>query len=439
MRYPARLAAMGAMALATLAPSAMAVANEQFIPVLSYRTGLYAANGIPWANGFVDYLQLVNLRDGGINGVKIAFEECETAYGTDRGVECYERLKGKGPTGAAMFHPVSTGITFALTEKAPVDKIPMVTVGYGRSDTRDGSVFRWNFPLIGSHWTAAGLAIEYLGREVGGKDKLKGKKIVLLHLDAPAGREPIAVFEKLAAKHGYTFTAIPVTAPGLEQRSQWLQIRQMRPDYVVLWGYGGMNPAAIQEAAAVNFPRDRLLGYAWSGAEPDVIPAGDRAKSYKTLMLQHGAERDKVHQDILTHVYGKGAGLATPQEVGQILYNRGLISALVSVEAIRTAQAKFGNKPLTGEQVRWGLENLDLDAGRLQALGVATMIKPLKASCENHEGARFGRVQQWDGARWTVITDWIEVDGTVLDPLVKESAAAYASSKGITPVDCGKL
>lgn len=437
MRYVSRLIVVWALAL-SLSPVAAQTQNEQFIPILSYRTGPYAANGIPWANGFVDYLQLINLRDGGVNGVKITFEECETGYATDRGVECYERLKGKGPTGASMFHPLSTGITFALTEKAPVDKIPLMTVGYGRSDTRDGSVFRWNFPLLSSHWTAASLAIEYLAKEVGGKQNLKGKKIALLHLDAPAGKEPIAVFEKLAAKHGYEFTIIPVTAPGLEQRAQWLQIRQLRPDYVVLWGYGGMNPAAIQEAAGMNFPRDRLLGYAWSGAEQDVIPAGDRAKTYKSLMLQHGAERDKVHEEILKYVYGKGVGLAKPEEVGQILYNRGLLSALFSVEAIRAAQAKYGNKPLTGQQVRWGIENMSLSATRLQELGVATMMLPLQVNCSDHEGARYGRVQQWNGTKWQVISDWIQADDSVLQPLVKESAAAFAKSKGITPVDCSK-
>jgi branched-chain amino acid transport system substrate-binding protein len=126
-------------------PHALAQAKEQFFPVLVYRTGAYAPNGTPWANGYVDYLKLVNAR-GGINGVKISFEECETAYATDRGVECYERLKGKHG-GATVFQPLSTGVTFALTEKAPVDKIPLITAGYGRSESQNGAVFTWNFPF----------------------------------------------------------------------------------------------------------------------------------------------------------------------------------------------------------------------------------------------------------------------------------------------------
>src|SRR5512132_4579030 len=140
------IAVAGAFAAA---PQAMAQANEIFVPVLVYRTGAYAPSGVPWADGFVDYLKLVNARDGGINGVKITFEECETGYATDKGVECYERLKGKGPTGAAVLHTLSTGITYAITDKTFSDKIPIITAGYGRADTVDGTVFGYNFPLGG--------------------------------------------------------------------------------------------------------------------------------------------------------------------------------------------------------------------------------------------------------------------------------------------------
>ena len=165
--------------------------NEQFLPALVYRTGPYAPNGIPFADGVIDYWTLLNERDGGINGVKITFEECETGYDTAKGVECYERLKAKGSTGAGYFSPLSTGITFALTEKVPGDKIPLLTMGYGRSESRNGAVFPWNFIAIGSYWTAADVAIQHIAKELGGFDKLKGKKISLVYHDSPYGKEPI--------------------------------------------------------------------------------------------------------------------------------------------------------------------------------------------------------------------------------------------------------
>ena len=140
----AATAALG-MGMLLSAPAVQAQTKDQFIPLLVYRTGQFAPLGIPWADGKQDYLKLVNAR-GGINGVKITYEECETGYATDRGVECYERLKGKA--GVAMFDPQATGITFALTEKAPVDKIPLMTLGYGLSIAQDGMAFKWNFPLM---------------------------------------------------------------------------------------------------------------------------------------------------------------------------------------------------------------------------------------------------------------------------------------------------
>jgi branched-chain amino acid transport system substrate-binding protein len=193
--------------------------NEQFFPSLVYRSGAYAPNGIPFANGVADYYNLLNARDGGINGVKVTTEECETGYATDRGVECYERLKGKGPTGASLFIPLSTGITYALMEKAPGDKIPLLTSGYGRSESADGNVIPWSFPILGTYWDAGDIQIEYLAKELGGWDKLKGKKIADVYHDSPYGKEPIPVFQALAKQHGFELELLPVTHPGVEQKA----------------------------------------------------------------------------------------------------------------------------------------------------------------------------------------------------------------------------
>ncbi len=431
------LAAASAAVAVTTALPAMAQ-NEQFIPALVYRTGPYAPNGIPWANGTADYYTLLNERDGGINGVKVTYEECETGYATDKGVECYERLKGKGPTGAAFVAPLSTGITFALTEKAPGDKIPLLTLGYGRSDSRDGSVFAWNFIAMGSYWTGADVAIQHIAKELGGIDKVKGKKISLVYHDSPYGKEPIAALEARAKKNGFTLKLIPVTHPGVEQKSQWLSIRQDRPDYVLLWGWGVMNSTAVKEAAAVAYPRDKIIGIWWSGAEPDVVPAGDQATGYKALMLQHPAGKFKIHQDIEKLLTSKGKGAAKAEEVGQVLYNRGLINAMIGTEAIRNAMKKYGNKPMTGEQVRWGFENLELTAARIKELGFEGLIQPLKFSCMDHQGADLARIHQWDGKNWKIISDMYTADRSILDPLVKETAAKYAADKKLTPRDCSK-
>ena len=227
------LAACFAAAGLAASPAALAQAKEQFFPLLVYRTGAYAPNGTPWANGKQDYLKMINARDGGVNGVKLTYEECETGYATDRGVECYERLKSR--PGVTLFEPQSTGITFALTDKAPVDKIPLLTVGYGLSAAQDGLSFAWNFPIMGSYWTGADILIQHLLKKDG---SLKGKKIALVYHDSPFGKEPIPLLQERAKLNGFELQLIPVAAPGAEQKAAWLQIRQSRPDYVFLWGWG---------------------------------------------------------------------------------------------------------------------------------------------------------------------------------------------------------
>ena len=410
--------------------------TTQFFPLLSYRTGPYAPNGIPWADGKQDYIKLINERDGGVNGVKLSFEECETGYATDRGVECYERLKTK--PGVSVFDPQSTGVTFALTEKAPNDKIPLLTFGYGLSVSQNGDFFKWNFPLSGSYWTAADALIQHLAAKEGG---LKGKKVALVYHDSPFGKEPLPLLQKRAELNGFELQLLPVTAPGVEQKATWLQVRQSQPDYVLLWGWGVMNSTAIKEAQATGYPREKMYGVWWAGAEPDVKDVAAGAKGYNALTLNGSGQEPQVIQEILKHVYGKGNGTASGKdEVGTVLYNRGVVIQMLAVEAVRTAQEKFGKgKVMTAEQVRWGFENLKLDKDQLAKLGFGDMVAPINTSCKDHMGSTASRVHTWDGSKWTPSSDWIKADPAVIDPLIKAGSEKYASEKGLkarTADDC---
>jgi branched-chain amino acid transport system substrate-binding protein len=417
-----------AATLGAAAAGAFAQAKEQFFPLLSYRTGPYAPNGTPWANGKQDYLKMINARDGGINGVKITYEECETGYATDRGVECYERLKSR--PGVALFDPQATGITFALTEKVAADKVPLITLGYGLSVSQDGNAFKWNFPIMGSYWTGADILIQHIAKKEGGYDKLRGKKITLVYHDSPFGKEPIPLLQERARMHGFNLELIPVTAPGVEQKAAWLQVRQQRPDYVLLWGWGVMNSTALKEAQATGYPRDKMYGVWWAGAEPDVKDVGEGARGYNALALNTSGQQPKVIQDILKYVHEKGQGTGPKDEVGSVLYTRGVIIQMLGVEAVRRAQERYGKgKVMTGEQVRWGLENLALDQKRLDQLGFAGMLRPISTSCQDHMGSTWARVHTWDGKQWKFSSDWYQADEQIIKPMVKSGADKYLSDK----------
>ena len=374
--------------------------DEQFIPALVYRTGPYAAGGSGFWGGMEDYFELLNMRDGGLGGVKITWEECETAYNSDRGVECYERLKGKGPTGASIVHPLSTGITYRLIERATADKIPLISMGYGRTDATNGKVFPYVFPLVTNYWSQNTAKIKYIGMKEGGMENLKGKKIANLYHESSYGKETIPVLNKQAEMYGFEVRHFPVPHPGLDQKATWLEIaRRYKPDWVILRGWGVMNPTALKEAARVGFPATKIVGVWWSGAEEDVIPAGKAAVGYVAAGFHPSGSDFPAIQEILDKVHGAGKGHISPQRVGTIYYNRGLISAVITTEAIRTAQGKFGAKPLTGEEIRWGIENLDLTEARIEELGVGGLMSPIKVSCADHGGWWRGQVPGVDRDR----------------------------------------
>jgi branched-chain amino acid transport system substrate-binding protein len=426
------LASLGIGVAMAGAVSTQSFAQDQYIPILSYRVGPYASGGSGFFGGAIDYFNLINMT-GGINGVKIAWEECETEYNASRGVECYERLK-KNAGGASLVEPLSTGIAYGILDRVATDKIPMTTLGYGRSDAFNGQVFPWVFPLITSYWTQASGMIKYLGEKSGGLDKLKGKKIVQIYHDSAFGKEPFPIFEAYAKQLGFEYVKIAVPHPGNEQQSQWLQIRQLNPDYVILWGWGVMNPTAIKTAARVGYPREKILGVWWSGSEEDVVPAGDAAKGYTSMTFNTPGNYPVLDQ-IRQKVYAANKGnMEDKSRVGSVYHMRGVTAAILWTEAIRKAQEKYGKgKVMSAAQIRWGFENLNVDEARLKALGAYGMFPTVKTSCQDHEGSGATKVQVWDGKSWKAVTpNWVMGDRDMIRQIGLKSSADYAAEKKIT-------
>ena len=397
-------------------------------PSLSYRTGPYAAGGIPFADGYADYFTLLNERDGGIGGVAARVLECETGYNTEKGVECYEATKGEG---ALVYQPLSTGITYQLIPKATADGIPIHSMGYGRTSAKNGKVFSHIFNYPANYWDGASGAVNYL-LEVNGGD-IKDKKIALVYHNSAYGKEPIRTLQELSAKHGFSLLELPVDHPGQEQKSQWLQIRRDRPDYVVMWGWGVMNQVAIQEAANIRFPMENFIGIWWSGSENDVLPAGDGANGYKALTF-HGVGSDfPIFEDLKTHVYDKGLAAGAGDQSGSVLYNRGLYAAMLAAEAAKKAQEIHGTADITAAQMRDGMEALEMSQEKMAALGLPNFGPTFSVSCENHGGDALVGVTQWDASAktWTLISDFKPTDGDVINPLIAEDSAAYADENNI--------
>ena len=417
--------------------TAVAAAGEQFLPVLGVREGALRSLQIPLANGFIDYVTLLNARDGGINGVTLVWEECETVYDVPRGVECYERLKAKGPTGAAAFQLVGTPLVYALIERATHDQIPLLTPGYWARGRRG-----WAGVSVCLHRPDQLLESEHgqdpVHRPTGrrhGRSSRAGKS-PMSTTTTTMGRETLPILDTQAAHYGFTVQHLAVQPPGLDQKATWLRVKVAQPDWVILRSAGVMTTTALKEAAQVGFPRDKIVGPHPTCAEQDMMPAGEAAMGFICATWYGTGTHFPLIQEILTYVYARGKGAGPERDVGTAHWIRGMLRGLLTAEALRTAMRHFGNQPLTGAQVQWGLEHLTLTAASLKELGAEGLLPPLTLSCRDHEGGGGVKFQQWDGKQWTVLTDWIAPDQALVRPLVEASAAKYAQEKGITPRDC---
>ncbi len=428
------------LAIAALA-AGPAPAAEQFVPVNTIRIGPIASIGVGIAAGWLDYMNLVNDRDGGVHGVKLVWEECEFQYKADLAIECYERMKNRVPTGMPFYNTLNTPASYSLTERAGQDKVPLINIGLGRADAADGRIFPWVFPLMTTYQSANTALVQFIGQREGGMDKLKGKKIGFIYHDTAYGKEVLPILELQAKKYGFELFLIPVAPPGAEQQSHWLLVRQQKPDWILMRTLGPMTIAALKNAQRVGYPVDHMVGGWWSSTTDDMVAAGDAAKGYLGGHLYADGPNFPVTQEIIKRYYSGGpkkGNMADAKLVGSSNYNQGLAMAIMKIEAIRVAMDKYGKKPVSGEQVRWALEHLNLDDKRLKQLGALGLMQPLKTSCADHEGGGSVRFNQWDGAKWVAVGDWVKSDRAVARPFLEEMAAKFAKEKNITPRDCSK-
>jgi len=406
-------------------------AAETFIPLFTYRTGPFANSGIPIANGLHDYFAMLNARDGGIGGSKIAIEECETGYKNEKGVECYEAMKNKKP---AVITPYSTGITLALIPKAAVDHIPILSMAYGLSASAVGKDFPWIFNPPSSYWDGMSIIIKYIAGKEGGLEKLKGKTVGFIYFDGGYGLEPIPLLEQLGKDYGFAVKKYPVPPAQMQnQSSLWLSVRRDRPDYMIMWGWGAMNPTAVQEAAKTGYPLDHFIGIWWSGSEDDARPAGAGAKGYLSLNFNAVGADFPAIKDVQKYVIGKPGSQTDAKTVGENYYNRGIMNAVVIAEGIRNGQKITGKKDITGDEMRRGLESLQITAARWKELGLDGFAAPFQVTCDDHNGHNSAYVQQWDGAKWVKVSDWIAPMKDKVMPLVEKAAADYVSKNAGWP------
>ena len=221
----------------------------------------------------------------------------------------------------------------------------------------------------------------------------------------PTARSRSRSCKRSPTDYGFTLKLYPVAGSQMQnQTSLWLESGATGQTGSTA-GLGAMNPTALKEASKIDFPMNRLVGVWWAGGEDDVVRWRTRQGLF-TLNFSGVGQNFPAIQDILKYVVDKGKSQITSRsKVGENLYNRGVMNAVLIAEAIRAAQQLTGKKQVSGEDVRRGLETLKIPDTRWTELGLPGFAAPISPELRRpqrsqwHLPGRVGRDQMDQGVR----------------------------------------
>ncbi len=402
------------MALATVglggAP-ALAQSSDQEIKfaLLQDFTAVYTFVTGEYNQGQQDYLTLVNL-EGGVHGHTFSTIVRDTGNQPQRGIEAYNRAKEEG---AILFDFFSTPVSRAMVDQILADERVMITALHGRGDASAGETFPYVFPMMATYWSQATVLAKYIDDSAG----LEGKKIALVHIDSPFGREPIEVLRELSEEKDFTFQTFAYASPGNEQSSTWSEVRRFGPDYVMIWGAGGGQTVSVREAIRNGIPAANILSVVWL-AETDAANVGpDVMRGVKKFAATSTGTDSPILQRIVTQVADAGLSAGDVANVGTSYYNVGVAAMAIAVEAARLALEEDASGPLTADRLKAGFE-------QISGFDAEGLIPPVTITAQDHQGGGAGRVVEWTGSGWEPVSDW----GAAFQEIVQREIDAGAEA-----------
>lgn len=402
---------MQVMALAAGLGTGAAMAQDAPIKfgLLQDFTAVYTFVSGEYNQGQQDYLALVNA-EGGIDGHKFEAIVRDTGNQPQRGIEAYNRAREEG---AILFDFLSTPVSRALVDQAMKDKVVLITALHGRGDASDGTVFPYVFPMMATYWSQATVLIKYL-EDNGG---LEGKKIALVHIDSPFGKEPLPVLEDLAGQKGFELKAFPYPSPGNEQSATWSEVRRYKPDAVLIWGAGGGQSVSVREGIRNGIDPENILSVVWLAGTDAKNVGADVMTGVKRFEAVSSGTDPAIIQRILEKVVEPGNGAGDKANVGSSYYNIGVATMAVAVEAARLALESEG-APLDGTKLKAGFE-------QIEGFDAEGLMPEITITPEDHQGGGAGRVSRWNGEAWEPVSDWGAAYQDIVRKEIEDGAKAY--------------
>ena len=373
-------------------------------------TKVYTFVSSEYSHGQRDYLSLINAR-GGIKGYTFQATVVDHGNEPQRGIEAYERFKADG---VVLMDFLSTPVSRAIVPRAIKEGQNVLTLFHGRSDAADGEIFPTIFPAGALYWSQAAVILKYIADQE--KGDLKGKKIALVGIDSPFGKEPLPIFQAVSAKQGFELQTFFYPSPGNEQSSSWTAVRRFNPDWVVIWGAGGGQTVSLRDAIRNGIKLDRLLSVIWLSETDTEIVGKDAAKGVLRFEGAAYGRDNPVVKAILDEVVAKGKSAGPAEKVASSYYNVGVAGMSIVVEAVRIAIEK--GQPITAATLRQGLE-------QVKDFNAQGLIPPITITPKDHQGGGRGRISQWDGVKWVPKTDWYPAHQDVVWDLIKKNAEEF--------------
>lgn len=376
-------------------------------------TAVYTFVSGEYNQGQRDYLTLIN-QEGGVKGHKFEAIVRDTGNQPQRGIEAYNRAREEG---AILFDFLSTPVSRGLVDSVLKDKVVMITPLHGRGDASNGEAFPFIFPTMATYWSQATVLVKYL-KDHGG---LEGKRIALVHIDSPFGKEPIPVLKDLAAEEKFELKTFAYPSPGNEQSAIWSEVRRYRPDSILIWGAGGGQTVSVREAIRNGIPAESIYSVVWL-AETDAKNVGaSTMKGVKRFEAVSTGTDSPILQRIKTKVADAGLGSGDAANVGTSYYNIGVATMAIAVEAAKQA-LETSDEPLTGERLKAGFE-------KIKDFNAEGLMPAITITATDHQGGGAGRVSEWNGEKWTPVSEWGAASQELVKKEIDKGAAAFKDGK----------
>lgn len=358
------------------------------------RSGATANVGTVLGPGVNDWAEYMNAQ-GGANGYKLNFIEFDHKYDANIAQQGYTQFVNQDHVVAILSY--GTPITDALKGKSADDKIPMMTPGYGLSDSSDGTKYPYLFVGAASYQAQTRALLQYVADDWKSQGKSGNPKVVYVYYDNAAGKDPFPALDATAPKLNVDVVdRIPVPATAVDLTQQFQQAQGKNPDYVLAHLFGATPALGIKAWKQVGLgPKVPLIGYVWAFGESDIQTAGDAAEGYMGLQFTAMPEENPEALQLLRG-YWKSINKPEPKEDQIVYYLRGVLNADMIFEAAKNA----GDK-ITGETMKKGLEALkDFKAHGLSA--------GITMSASDHGGTSKVKLYQVKSGKITLVKDWFE-------------------------------